>query len=357
MKPVFQHSRTLRSALLLCISIAGSATAAYSQLGVHPDTLYTFIRYNSVQRAGADWPTIDRNFKAELSQARNISDTMKCFVHVLAQLNDVHSQIFLQGKTYGHYPSYPDSTLARLSPMVSKSNAIVNRIATRILPGQVAYVRVPGMQAYAPEQVNSLARALYDSVQHFNPDKINGMIIDLRLNGGGNLYPMLAGLSPLLGNSKVGQEISPEGEVSRTWEIRDCNFYMGTYQTTHLPQCHSSGWKEVKVVVLLGPVTLSSGSMTAIALKGRPGTVFIGEPTADGYTTSNNYFQFASQLTLNFATHFVADRNGNVYRTVVPPDILVWGGDNFDDLPHDKKIAAALRWLIENHKHSVHDRK
>ena len=87
--------------------------------------------------------------------------------------------------------------------------------------------------------------------------------------------------------------------------------------------------------------------MTAIAFKGRPNTIFIGEPTADGYTTSNGYFQFAPNLTLNFATHYVADRNKSIYKTTVNPDILISQGDNFDDLMVDKKIIYAIKWLTD----------
>jgi len=62
--------------------------------------------------------------------------------------------------------------------------------------------------------------------------------------------------------------------------------------------------KKIQVVILIGAVTRSSGNMTAIAFKGRPNTYFIGEPTEKGYTTSNGYFQFAFNLTLNFSTNF-----------------------------------------------------
>lgn len=87
--------------------------------------------------------------------------------------------------------------------------------------------------------------------------------------------------------------------------------------------------------------------MTAIAFKGRPNTYFIGEPTADGYTTSNGYFQFTPILILNFATNFVADRNKKVYKTTVNPDLTIYQGDDFDNLLSDTKIKAAIKCLTE----------
>ncbi len=88
--------------------------------------------------------------------------------------------------------------------------------------------------------------------------------------------------------------------------------------------------------------------MTGIAFKKRPATIFVGEPTADGYTTSNGYFQFAPNLTLNFATNFVADRELNIYKTRVSPDITVYHGDNFDDLSKDEKVKRAIQWISKN---------
>ncbi|MBS1537078.1 MAG: hypothetical protein JST20_04955 [Bacteroidetes bacterium] len=82
-------------------------------------------------------------------------------------------------------------------------------------------------------------------------------------------------------------------------------------------------------------------------LKAGPIPNFIGEPTADGYTTSNGYFQFSSNLTLNFATNYVADRNKNVYKTTVNPDLTINQRDNFNDLLNDEKIKAAIKWLTE----------
>jgi C-terminal processing protease CtpA/Prc len=85
--------------------------------------------------------------------------------------------------------------------------------------------------------------------------------------------------------------------------------------------------------------------MTGIAFKGRPKTLFIGEPTADGYTTANNWYMLHDGLALKLATDYVADRNGTVYKTTVDPDQTIPSEDNFEELPKDKKIQAALTWL------------
>lgn len=335
----------LRILVITAFFIAMLTVRSFGQFPVPTDSLYTLIKSNSIHRTTVDWQKVDQSFYQKLGQAKTMKDTMKCFVYVLEQLNDVHSQMYLDNQYYGHYPSFDDTTLARLKPMNDLANALTNQIYTKVLPGKTGYIRVPSIQAYDKKQVNIYAQSLYDSVVHLANKGVKGFIVDLRLNGGGNIYPMLSGLSLLLGNQVIAYETDIEDSVVRKWEIKNGNFVIGGYQATDIIVKPVTALQSMPVVVLTGPVTKSSGSMTAIAFKKRPKAILIGEPTADGYTTSNGYFQIAPNLMLNFATSFVADRAMIVYKTAVTPEILIYKGDDFNDLMQDKKIILALEWL------------
>jgi hypothetical protein len=316
-----------------------------AQFPANVDSVYTFIKYNSVHRLEVEWRPIDSAFADNVKSASTLDDTMRCFVEVLRSLHDVHSEIFLNSQYYGHYPSFDDSTLAHLKPLNDRANAETNQVTSSLLRGGWAYVRVPGMNAWDQRTIDSLAQKLYEAVKALAVQHPSGFIIDLRLNGGGNLYPMLAGLSSLLGDSIVGYEMNPDDSIARVWELQGGDFVIGGYRATNLAVDTTLDLRAKPVAVLIGPVTRSSGSATAIAFKGRPNTILIGEPTADGYTTSNGYFQFAPNLWMNFATTFVADRNKVVYRHAVEPDTVVAKYDYFDLLEADAKIAAAVKWL------------
>ncbi|MBI1342514.1 MAG: hypothetical protein GC171_06240 [Terrimonas sp.] len=158
---------------------------------------------------------------------------------------------------------------------------------------------------------------------------------------------MLSGLSQFLGNQTIGFETDINDSITRTWEIKNGNLVIGDYKATDIKVKQKSNLTKVPIVVIIGPVTKSAGSMVAIAFKGRVNTIFIGEPTADGYTTSNGYFQFASNLTLNFATNYVADRKKQIYKPNLNPDISITQGNNFHNLLNDSKIKAAIKWLTK----------
>lgn len=333
--------------VIILLFLTNFYSKSYGQFPGSVDSLYTFIKYNSVLRSTVDWKQIDKKFKEQIKYSKSLKDTMNCFVTVLEALNDVHSQIYLSNQFYGHYPHFDDSVLVWLRPLNDRAISETNKIHSEIFADKVGYIRVPSMQVYDPTQINSYAQSLNDIIIELSKKCKKGFIIDLRLNGGGNLYPMLSGLSQFLGNQTIGFETDVNDSTTRTWELKNGNFVIGGYQTTDIKTKRKSNLKSIPIVVIIGPVTKSSGSMTAIAFKGRPNTIFIGEPTADGYTTSNGYFQFAPNLTLNFATNYVADRNNCIYKTTVNPEILISHGDNFDNLMADKKIIYAIKWLTD----------
>lgn len=334
--------------LVILLLIVFTHPKSFGQFPVPVDTLYTFIKFNSIHRTSVDWQQIDKSFNDQIKNAQSLRDTMNCFVTVLKSLNDVHSQLYLNNQFYGHYPVFDDSVLARLRPLNDKAVSVTNQVHTEILAKEISYIRIPSFRVYESKHLTDFAQSLADKVHLLSKKGKKGFIIDLRLNGGGNIYPMLSGLGALLGDQIVGYETDINDSIRRTWGIKNGNFIIGGYQTTQVKPRSAPGLKSIPVVVLLGPVTKSAGSMVAIAFKGRPHTFFIGEPTADGYTTSNGYFQFAHNLTLNFATNYVADRNRRVYKTTVNPDFQIQEGDNFDSLLKDEKIKAAIKWLIKN---------
>lgn len=119
-------------------------------------------------------------------------------------------------------------------PLIKKSSNQINKIYTKQLEEKYAYILIPGMQVYDKVQINKLAQSLSDSIAKYSSRKIKGFVIDLRLNGGGNLYPMLSGLSLLLGDNLIGYETVINDTVTRKWEMNNGNFIISNFQTTEI---------------------------------------------------------------------------------------------------------------------------
>ena len=259
-----------------------------------------------------DWKSIDAHYKMNITNAKTLKDTMNCFVSVLEELNDVHSQIYLNNQYYGNYPHFHDTILTWLKPLNDKSLFQTNQIRTEWLLDKIAYVQVPSFQVYDPTQINYYAQSLYDSIIQFNTKKIKGFILDLRLNGGGNIYPMLSGLSPFLDNQIIAYETDINDQISRTWEIKNGNFIIGGYQTTQISIDSTITLNQIPLVVLIDEGSASASEILAGAVQ-----------------------------------DYVADRNMTIYKSTVNPDITVYHGDDFNHLVQDEKIKAAIQWLLD----------
>jgi carboxyl-terminal processing protease len=268
-------------------------------------------------------------------------------VSVFEQMNDFHSQITYNNRQFSNYPMFDDSTLKYLQPLVMLSQTQNGIIKTKLLLNEFVYIQVPGIQALG-DQINEYAKALSDSICIYKDRNIKGFIVDLRLNSGGQLSSMIAGLNSLLGNSCLGGGVDFSNTETKRFELKDGNFYINGSPMTCVQNYCVSQFDEFPVAILIGPATRSSGSITAIAFKTRPKTVFIGEPTADGYSTGNDYFYFGYNLSMNLSTEFSQDRKGTVYKNSVNPDIYIKGGYDFDNLLNDKTILSAFEWISDN---------
>ena len=161
-----------------------------------------------------------------------------------------------------------------------------------------------------------------------------GWIVDLRGNEGGNMWPMLNGLEPLLGAGPLGHFGDADGPRSR-WARRGgriVNEPMNAQGDGEAPSGRLAG---APVAVLFGPRTASSGEMTAIAFLSRPRTRTFGAPSA-GLTTANVPPRLPDGAQLLITTTGVHDGDGGFVSGPLVPD---------EATPDDETLPRALAWL------------
>jgi carboxyl-terminal processing protease len=174
---------------------------------------------------------------------------------------------------------------------------------------QVVEADTPAVRAY----VNAARRLLVDP-------NVCGWILDLRRNDGGNAFPMLSAVAPLLGAGVFvgfkhrdgmlsGIEITEDGSTGEATDVS----LLGPKPGSQPPQV------PLPVAVLTNGVTGSAGEAVAIALKGRPHTRSFGSPTA-GVPTANDGFFLSDGSLLLLTVAVDVDRNGNMYESPIAPD-------------------------------------
>jgi carboxyl-terminal processing protease len=145
------------------------------------------------------------------------------------------------------------------------------------------------------------AAKLHRIVMDLQALKPEGWLIDLRGNGGGNMWPMLAGIGAVLGGGDLGAFESSSGD-------REAWFYKAGKAGTRAPQHAEEISADITeppfrlpglpwVAILLDRGTGSSGEAVAISFAGRPRERSFGEHTA-GFSTSNQMYPLSDGAAL-----------------------------------------------------------
>lgn len=162
-------------------------------------------------------------------------------------------------------------------------NAIASENPTADMRDNVLWLKVPSVGRKS--DVQSYADTLADGIHNTNsPQGVCAAVVDLRGNGGGDMGPMVAGLSPLLPDGVVLTFVGPRmnSEVTVTGNSVAGG---GTPLTT------SGGKRELPVAILVDGDTASSGEATMLAFRGLENSRSFGEPTA-GYASANTVYDF-----------------------------------------------------------------
>lgn len=314
-----------------------------------PDSVATYLATSlrlletyALNRNFVDWPQLRQQCYQQAQGARTIRELLPLYPPLFAQLRDDHGWLTYQGKTvrWRNPDRIPYANATVKTALAQKPGLLV-----KLLPHRIGYIRLPGISAGGSlAQQQAAAVVVRDSVARLFGQRVKAWILDLRLNDGGAMAPMLAGIAPLLGEGHLGGFVDHTGQAQEQWWLKQGNFYLDTLAVTALPAPAHHVPANRPIAVLLSGLTASSGEIVAISLKGRPATRFFGEPTY-GATTANTSYPIQGTSYLTIAGSVDADRTGQVYPVRVQPEELIAGGDNFLDLSQDAKVQAALRWL------------
>lgn len=318
------------------------ATPLPDSVSTYLDTSLRLFQTYALNSKMLDWPQLRQQLYQQARAARTISELMPLYPSLFARLHDDHGWLTYQGKTYKwrNPDRTPYANTAVKAALAQKPGLLV-----KLLPHRIGYIRLPGINAGGSlAQQQAAAAMVRDSVARLFPHHVRAWILDLRLNDGGAMAPMLAGIAPLLGDGHLGGFVDYAGQAQEQWYLRRGNFYLDTLAITALPAPAVRVQPNRPIAVLLSGLTASSGEIVAISLKGRLATRFFGEPTY-GATTANTSYPIQGKSYLTLAGSVDADRHGHAYPLRLQPDEVIMSGDNFTDLQQDTKVLAALNWL------------
>ncbi len=281
------------------------------------------MRANALNTGLVNWERVERAAMAGADGAINTTDTYGAIRFALRELNDRHSHFLTPEEVL----ESEEQTIAHNPPLSSQ-----------MIHERIGYIDVPGFESLNPEAIGLHAAAIQSHLTQLSAQSPCGWIVDLQSNVGGNMWPMLAGLGPLLGDGPVGYFMAPETEAAPwlyewVWALMEEQEEIAVEE-----EPLQAGQGELPVAVLIGESTASSGEAVAIAFHGRERTRFFGAPTL-GLTTANEGFELVDGAMIFVTTARFADRGGAPFGGEIIPDETAEQGQ--------ASIDAATTWLLE----------
>jgi len=308
------------------------------------DETLAFMEKHYYRRAQVSWPVFAADAKARLREAATCEDAYASVSRCFLQLNEPHSFIMPPEKAARYLGATPEGQDASLSGsfngLLPNLSEMVGEIKGEWLQDSIAYLTIPWVSTTDSLICERIADSLQSVIARLDSRNISRWIIDLRKNSGGNCWPMLAGIGPLLGDGIYGYFVSGDQRVPITYHDGSafqgrhigCRVSNGGYRTQS---------RQKSIVVLTSRKTVSAGEIVALAFKGRAQTWLIGEPTA-GLTTANATYSLSDRSLLVLTICQEADHTGRICEGSIQPDKFVTV-----DMSHsgDPVREAALEWL------------
>ncbi len=185
------------------------------------------------------------------------------------------------------------------------------------------------------------AQRLQDGLWHQDDGSRCGWIVDLGDNTGGNMWPMLLGVGPLLRGDADGPDVVGhffDGAALQPWRYREGAVWVGD---TPLLAADDATRRlrrpDAPVAVLQSGRTASSGEAIVLALRGRARSRSFGTPTM-GYSTGNSLVTLVDGSTLLLTGTVMKDRNGIGDGSRIVPDVTA--------AQRAEAMRRAQEWLL-----------
>jgi hypothetical protein len=292
------------------------------------DQALDLMQQHALNRARLDWTRIRQAAHDQAAKALTPADTYPAIKGAISCLRDnYHSRFYTA-----------DEVEARESGALDAGNIDPGG---ELLDSGLAYVLLPGLWGSA-ELYQAYALTVQGLIRELEAAQPCGWVVDLRQNTGGYMWPMLAGVGPLLGEGEAGAFVDPDGQQD-PWSYADGQVSVSDEVMTAIDSALVYGPLEPlpPVAVLTGRVTASSGEAVAVAFRGRPDTRSFGTKTA-GLSTANQVFPLGDGALLLLTVARFADRSGTVYDGPIAPDEVV----NASKGSPDQVLEAAVAWLL-----------
>ncbi|MEN5102757.1 S41 family peptidase [Stenotrophomonas sp. TWI273] len=323
--------------MVVLAAASGAANAQDVPSAEAQARILDLLQQQSLYRDRVDWSKA----RAELAAARDPVQTRRLLDDVIQRSSGGHGRWISPSQLRTESKRAPATQAAMGAAPLQTEDASTGPTA------RLGWIKVGAYMddQTQPQEVQYQARkqaaiALQAGIQEQDDGNRCGWVVDLRGNSGGNMWPMLLGMGPLLGDAKGADPVGMFllADKRQPWAYRegavwlDGKAVVGSRNTQYALR-HPGA----PVAVLFGPRTASSGEASVLAFRGRAASRSFGQPSA-GYSTANTPQRLPDGSLLLLTGSVIADRNGVGDGNRLQPDVIVAEGQD--------ATTAAQAWLL-----------
>ena len=277
-----------------------------------------YLEKGSVNKTFINWDSLKEEVYKKASNAVVPSDTYDAIKLAISLLGDNHSFFMVPNE---------------VSYLETKNNDQDSKAL--LIDHDIGYLLVPTCWVLSENAIREFALSLQQKIQDMD-NELSKWIVDLRGNMGGNMWPMVLGLRPLIRAETFGFFSDGSGEYY-PWKFDGMSVKVSDFEiyTLNAPSYQLKA-SNLRIAVLVDHQTGSSGEATAIAFIGGDQTRVFGQKTG-GFTSANEAIKLSDRAVIVLATTYLSDRLGKIYRDGITPDQITEAGDS--------TLDAAIHWL------------
>lgn len=284
------------------------------------DDVLSIMRQYAITRHEIDWTALESEVKSRGANANSIRDTYPALLLALELLGTNHSFINTpSGQTLYHSGLTCREQINLAVPTLS----------------DIGYLRVDGFSGTEAESIE-YATSLQSMIAEQDNESIRGWIVDLRNNDGGNMWPMIAGIGPLLGEGTYGHFIDPDENIS-SWGYQAGSSIFNDTNVVGVDSPHELSTSTPRIAVLSSRRTASSGEATLISFKQQDNVRIFGTDSC-GLSTANSMFELSDGGEFFLTVSTMADREMVSYGHSVEVD---------EEVIQDESINRAVEWITQ----------
>ena len=255
----------------------------------------------------ADSPEWEAKKKEVLASAKTITT-----------LEEAHACVQEAGYVAGGKHTFIQAPVADTTTYIERAPEV------KILEDGILHIVIPAHNGVKVSD-SLYIHTVFDFLQDHLDAK--GVIVDLRDNTGGNMYPMITAVSPLLPNGIILKFKSRDKTTPITLEyvVKSCQ--LAPDSIDRIPS-------STPVAILTNGMTGSSGEATLLCFRGLDNVRTFGAPSA-GYASSNVTHILADGYLLAITRSCDVARTGEVFcNDPIDPDVAT-----------EEPLEEAIRWI------------